>query len=83
MIAAHALARDLRRYVDLATFDIVVSLEGEKPSHAARIRVPDGRRDEILRFCRLFGVTGVDFEHHQPVRGWVEITFPVALESGR
>jgi hypothetical protein len=81
MVRLQSLIQDLNRYVDLATFDVVVNLEGNAPTSHARIRVPDERREDLLRFCRLFTITGVDFEPHSP--GWVEITFPVSVMETR
>lgn len=71
-----SLVQDMQRYLDLATFDVVVNLEGEKPSFTGRIRCPDSRECDIGRFLLLFGVTPITWSNHD-TPGWIEATFPV------
>jgi hypothetical protein len=73
------LITNMRRYITLATFDVVVILDGQGPPSQGRIRVPDSRREEVLRFCRLFGLPNIDFAPHPNAFGWVEITFDIDL----
>jgi hypothetical protein len=82
MVRLQSLIHDLNRYVTLATFDVVVNLEGDQPTTHARIRVPDTRKDDIIRFCDGFKIKDVEVAPHSP--GWVEITFPVeVMEASR
>ncbi|GJD65132.1 hypothetical protein [Methylobacterium frigidaeris] len=78
----HSLIQDMRRYLDLATFDVVVNLLGDKPSFSGRIRIPQSREDEVSRFLLLFGVGPVTWDNH-PVSGWREVTFPVIPYADR
>lgn len=70
------LVQDMYRYLDLATFDVVVNLEGETPSFTGRIRVPQFRESEIALFLARFGVTETTWvKLHTP--GWREVIFPI------
>ena len=81
----NALVNDMRRYLDLATFDVVVSLEGEQPTYTARIRVPVSRVPDVERFCNAFGVAQIEWQMIglHDARTWAEATFPVALYTPR
>ncbi|MCP1540108.1 hypothetical protein [Methylorubrum extorquens] len=69
-----SLVADMGRYLDIATFDVVVNLEGEKPTFHGRIRVPSERRPDIERFLGSFRVPGVTWE---PYGNWHQAVFPV------
>ena len=71
-----SLVQDMGRYLDLATFDVVVNLLGDTPSFSGRIRIPVSREPEITRFLLLFGVGPAEWSNH-PTPGWREVTFPI------